>query len=160
MSCTPETITIERTRDYAAVRAIVTHPRLYRRLADDFSPAPENWEPAVDERIYYLLVRHQGNVIGAAMFHPETACCYQGHLAVLPEAWGPTSVAASRALIRWMFANSPCVRLVVHIPEENRLALRLARAAGMSRFGLNERAVSRGGRLCNLVLLGISKQEA
>lgn len=151
-------ITFERSRDYAAIGAIMRHGRLYDAGADDFSPARIQFEPRQDESIWYVMAFNDGDLVGLFALAPQNAICWEIHTRLLPEAWGAIAAAAARDIVPWIWENTPCRRLVTTCPSYNRLAIRFAeRAGGMTRYGVNPASWQKNGQLFDQVLLGISK---
>jgi RimJ/RimL family protein N-acetyltransferase len=147
----------ERTRDRELVRSVLTHPAVYGRVSDDFAPAAAEYEPPMDECIWWVAARDGDELLGVFMVYPHSHVCWEVHVAFLPSAWGPRAIAATRAAAQWLFGRTHCRRIVASIPASNRLAIRFARAAGMKQYGLNPRSWAKAGGLEDLVLLGISK---
>src|SRR5690348_5923576 len=132
-----EAVTFERTRDYELVRQIITHRKLYPWVSYDFSPKPEDFQPVQSEVVWYILAKHSdGTLLGCWILAPQNAVCWEVHTCLLPVAWGSRAQQAARGCIQWVWANSPCLRLVTNVPMYNRLALRFAEAAGLVRFGV------------------------
>ena len=151
-------MTFQRTTDYATIRAIITHPTQYRHCGDDFSPKIEDFRVNEDPRIWYVLALDScEDAVALFTFLPQNPICFEVHACVLPESWGASDWILSGAL-RWMFENSEARRVVASIPAYNRLAIKLASRAGMSIFGCNPSSVLKGGRLCDQILTGISKE--
>jgi hypothetical protein len=48
-------IHIERSFDYGLIKAIMTHPAVYRHLTDDTAPPAAEFRPIVSDLIWYLL---------------------------------------------------------------------------------------------------------
>lgn len=149
-------MTFERIYDAAIIKEVITHPKLYRMLGDDFSPAPEAFQPVVNEHVWYVLAKSGLKVDGLFIFHPHTAVCWEVHTCLLPHVWGKSGETA-RALIQWTWENTPCLRIVTSVPEYNRLAWRLAKQAGLKAYGRNPKAIQRHQKLHDVLLLGISK---
>jgi RimJ/RimL family protein N-acetyltransferase len=152
-------VTFERTTDYALVRAVFTHRTQYGAMTDDFSPAPEDFQVNTDPRIWYVLARENGRVLGVFTLLGQNTVLYEIHWSLLPCAWGRRTVPATTGAIAWMFAHSPARRIIGAIPAYNRLAIKLARRVGMREFGVNPRAFQKHGELHDLVLLGASPEE-
>jgi RimJ/RimL family protein N-acetyltransferase len=150
-------LTFERTEDPELVRGILTHPKLYRMLSDDFSPACEDFQPVFNEHLWYVLVQSGSKVGGLFFFHPHNAICWEVHTCLLPELWGPPAIEAARGVIQWLWENTPCRRLITQVPDYNRLALKLAKNAGMRAYGRNPKSFQRHSQLHDVLLLGISK---
>ena len=156
-------ITFERTFDYEQIRKIMTHPRIYPYISDDGSPAPEEFRPYEHEMIWYITVhdkRDEGtDLLGLWMFIPENTICWEVHTALLPCAWGPKGQLAARMLPAWIWAHTPCRRIITNVPSTNRLALHFAYKAGMKIYGVNRQSFLKNGVLCDQICLGISKAE-
>lgn len=150
-------ITFERTRNYQLVGAIMRNPRLYDAAADDFAPARENFRPREDEAIWYILAKDGESILGVFALAPQNTVCWEIHTRLLPASWGAIAAAAARAVVPWIWEHTGCRRLVTVCPSYNRLAIRFAERAGMTRYGVNPASWMKGGELVDQVLLGISK---
>ncbi len=151
-------MTFERTRNWELIKRIVTHPKIYPHVSDDFCPPAEKWEPSHDESIWYVLCKDGEEVIALWLFMPHTQVCWQVHTCVLPAAYGPRARAAVEALAGWLWVNAPvCQRVVTDVPQYNRLAFRYALLAGMKEYGLNPKSYMKDGKLHDVILLGISR---
>jgi RimJ/RimL family protein N-acetyltransferase len=147
----------DRSWDWQLIKGVVTHPRVYPHISDDFCPPAEQWEPNRHESIWYVVVRDGGELLGLWMFVPHNAICWEIHTCLLPSAWGRRAREAAQQGWAWLWANSSCVRVITDVPECNRLALRFARAAGMTQYGLNPKSYMKNGQLHDVILLGISR---
>jgi len=152
-------ITFERTHNYALVRTVMTHPRIWPHISDDGSPAASDYRAPEGEHIWYVLARDAGELLGLWVFHPQNAVCWEVHTCVLPRAWGDVGLEAARLLPAWMWEHTPCRRIVTNIPATNRLALHFAINAGMHSFGVNSASYLKDGQLWDQVCLGISPPE-
>lgn len=153
-------ITFERSRDYDLIRRVLTHRLIYPHIADDSSPPVEEFKPIEHDAIWYVIVRdidaEGSDVLGLWMFTPQNAVCWEVHTALLPRAWGERGQLAARLLPAWIWANTPCRRIVTNVPATNRLALHFAVKAGMKVYGVNEASFLKNGVLCDQVCLGIN----
>jgi RimJ/RimL family protein N-acetyltransferase len=61
------------------------------------------------------------------------------------------------ALLDWLFANTPCQKLIAFIPEKNQKMLALALKSGLKKEGFIENSFLSGGVLHGQNLLGITK---
>jgi len=154
-------ITFKRTFKYALVREIFIHPRIWPYVSDDGSPAPDDYRVPEDPNVWYVLVLDVGEagaeLLGCWTFHPHNLVCWEVHTCLLPVAWGDTGLEAGRAVIRWVWQNTPCRRIITNVAITNRLALHFARNAGLKEYGLNEKSWLKGGKLIDQVCLGISR---
>jgi len=150
-------IHIERSQDYALIRGIMTCKAVYRHLTDDASPAAEDWRPIESDGIYYLVAWDGNSLLGLWMLHPHNGVCWEIHTALLPDAWGDRARRAAAAMLKWVWGNTPCRRIVTNVPANNRLAYHFAVQAGMEVYGTNEASFLKGGRLLSQICLGISR---
>lgn len=148
-------MTFERTTDYALVREIATHPRVFPFISDDYTPA--DWKPIESEAVWYVLVRYGEELLGMWTFTPQNAICWEVHTCLLPNSWGEKAKVAAREMAEWIWANTGCLRLITNVPEYNRLALKFAKEAGMEEFGRNPKSYMKTGILHDQILLGMSK---
>lgn len=153
-------MTFERTVDYDLVRKIVTHPKIWPHVSDDFSGKPEDFNPIQHEAAFYLLVKEEREVLGVFALYPKNRICWEVHTCLLPTSWGQRAKQAARDAMQWVFRNTECLRLITDVPEYNTLALRFAHMAGMTQFGVNPKSYMKNGILHDVTMLGISKQEA
>ena len=150
-------IELERTREWEAIKAVVTHPKVYLHVSDDFSPSAEAWEPIKDDTAWYVLVRDAEEVLGLWAFFPENAICWDVHTCLLPTAYGERARQAVNQVPDWIWQHTQCVRIVTKVPAYNRIALKFAKVAGMTEYGCNPRSYMKDGKLHDLILLGMSK---
>ncbi len=148
---------LERSTDYQLIRTIVTHPKLYPHLTDDFSPSAEDFRPVEHETYAYLIVRDGDELLGLFFFHPHTASIWEVHTCLLPGAWGDRGKEAALLSRQWVWDNLTCIRLITNVPSYNRLALRFAQAAGMEQFGVNPDSFVKGNKVYPLLMLGVSR---
>ena len=152
-------MTFERTTDYGLIKWIITHPAIWTDVSDDFSPAAEKWEPSQSELVRYVLVRDGEDLLGLFMLVPENEICWKVHTGLLPIARGSRAKQAAEQGIQWVWANTPCLRLITDVPKYNRQASLFARWAGMTEFGVNPKSYMKNGELQDVTMLGISKEE-
>jgi RimJ/RimL family protein N-acetyltransferase len=146
----------ERTQDLEQVRSILTHPRVYPHIGDDFAPAIADFQPNPDSRIVYLLVRDGESVLGLLMFFPSSLVLWEGHIALLPSGCG-RAVEALAGGFRWMWRNTTAAVLTGTIPVSNVLACRAVRRAGMQESGRIPQSFVRGGQLIDQMIFTISR---
>lgn len=150
-------MTFERTRNYDLVRAIFCHPRIFPHIGDDSTGTREEFQVNKNPLIWYVLVHHWDEMLGLIAFVPRNSATYEVHCCLLPEAWGWRARLAAKDLRAWMWNHSPARRIVAQVPAFNRLALNFAKDAGMVEYGVNERALLKGGKMHDLICLGVSK---
>lgn len=154
-------IEIVKTGDAELVKAIITHPKIYPFVTEDGAPAPEVFSVRglVDHPgIHFLAPIADDQVAGVFMVHSETPSIYVVHTCILPEFWGRAE-EAGRELIRWVFQNTKCNKLVTYVPKDNRLAYRLAIAVGMQEQGCITESYMKNGVLIDQHVLGIGRRQ-
>lgn len=148
---------IERTHDMGLIEAVLSHPAIYPCVTDDSSPPVEDFVPIDNPSFYRLAAYEDDEVVGVFLFHPENFICYRGHFCILPKYWGIVTDSATKAALRWMFDNAPCLKITGHIPAYNLAACRASSRAGMRVEGRSIRSVMKGGILHDQILFGIEK---
>lgn len=152
-------INIERCFDYPLLSSIARHPSVYSRMADDYSPAPDQYSVPTGDHLIYLLASLDGDPGGFWCFVPQNRICYEVHTVLLPKLFGKPARIAAKMAADWMWGNTLCRRIWTNVPVHNRLALRFAKAAGMTEFGTNVKSCQKNGRLVDQIMLGMSKPE-
>lgn len=154
------------TTDREIIRNIVTHPAIWPHVSDDFSGLPEEWEPPISGGFLYILAldktgenggENGGEIRAMWMFEKLSPILFKVHTTVLPIGRGVWANEAAKKMALWIWEHTECQRIVTDVPENNRLALRFAEAAGMQQFGVNPRSYKKGGKLLDVILLGMSR---
>src|SRR5579884_3617144 len=136
-------IRLEMTRDYARIAEIMTHPKLYPWIADDFYPAPENFWPLESDALVHLLAFDGDECLGLYITHPINTRLWEVHHCLLPNAWGRRSIEVGRAFETWLWENTQAAKVIGFTPSDNRLALRYAKKLGMKEAGKVTSALQR-----------------
>jgi RimJ/RimL family protein N-acetyltransferase len=151
-------MTFERTSDDALIRAIVTHPRIFPHVGDDFTPCADAWRPEFAPYLLYVLCRDGDEVLGLWLFVIRGAC-WETHACMLPGVWGAQATRCAREMFAWLWRSTPCCRLIASVPSYNRPALAFAARIGMTEFAVNPRSYLRAGELHDQILFGLSRPE-
>jgi len=151
---------VNRTFDYGLVRSIMTSPRVYPHIIDDFSPSAEEFRPIRDDRLIYLAVSDESEVRGAFLFVPENGVLFRVHHFLLPVLWGSKAIAAARLAMTWIWENTDCQRISGKTPTCNRLAWKFAEKVGMKTVGYEPNSVQIGGKLYAQIITGMNRPEA
>jgi hypothetical protein len=149
----------ERTTDLDLMKRIITTPEVWPFVSDDFSGDPESFQVPSDPRIWNMLVIDDEALLGAFVFVPRSGICWEVHTLMLPGHGAARAAQASREMAAWIWANTPCLRIITEVPDFNPLAFKFAVQAGMVQFGRNERCVMKFGELHDEILLGMNKPE-
>ena len=107
--------------------------------------------------IWYLIASEDGLHLGLFVITRINTVMGQVHNVLSRKAWGPKGVEVVRGGVRWMFEHSPFRRLIGETPADLPRAVAFAKRCGFVEYGRNPQAVQRGGKLVDLVLMGISK---
>lgn len=148
---------LTRTHDMALVDCIVRHPAIWPHVHDEGTP--EDWAPVDHEALYWMLARSDDLVLGVFLVHPLSQYCFEMHTCLLPQAKGPRAARAAQMLLAWAFIETPCRKMVTHVPVHNRAAFRFALAGGMQQEGINRASFAWNGGMVDQLSLGITKEE-
>ena len=146
-------IIYEPTTDVEFITKCVTNPIVWRASTDD---GMVNVNPNM------FFVPTDGNLwlragdYGLFMGEPRNMVTFEVHTMLLPEARGRAVEIATGAL-HWMFHNTPCLKIITHVPSFNALARRLSERCGMKLIGNNESSFLKDGVLYDQFIYGISK---
>lgn len=149
---------VSRCFDADIIKSIMTHPSVYRWIVDDGSPLIDNFEPAINDHVYYVLVSDP-EPIAVFMYHPHNAITFEVHTCVLPIAYGERSVIAAKKSGRWMVDNTSAKKIITNVPANNAKAKRFAVRCGMSVEGINRESFLFNGSIYDQYMLGITKGE-
>jgi RimJ/RimL family protein N-acetyltransferase len=104
-----------------------------------------------------VIVRDDcAQLLGMWSLVAHNAVCWEIHTCLLPHAWG-RSLRAALEMAEWIWRETPCRSLITHVPAYNRLALKFARQAGMTEYGVIPRSWLKDGILWDQIVLGLSK---
>lgn len=148
-----------RCSDSAILKSIMTVPAVYRAISEETTGPASHFEPPIHPDLWHFLVYDNEELIGCYSLFPENSVCWSLHVSLLPLAsWvRGRPLASMKALFERVWQVTPCMRIVGKVPDYNRLALQLARKAGMISYGENVMSFPNHGRLYNEILLGISR---
>lgn len=152
-------ITIVGTDDLELVRATVTHVRLWKWSADDYSLQPHlvKAEQFAGPDRFYAQAKDGDRHLGIFGFNIHNGACVEVHTCLLPAAWGEAAAKAARLVVQWIWDNTKFHRIITNVPAYNKLALQFAVKAGMEQFGINYASFMKDGKLHDQILLGISR---
>jgi RimJ/RimL family protein N-acetyltransferase len=150
-------ISLALSTDLTTIRAILTHPRLWPSISDDFSGSPEDFQPFSNEAIFYVLVSSGDKPIGVWMFVKQSPTWHEIHVAFLPKAWGVKANQAARMLAPWVWANTTAQCISARIPAYNRAAIAFARRSGMGLTGKLPKSFQKNGGIVDQVLLSVTR---
>jgi RimJ/RimL family protein N-acetyltransferase len=149
-------ITLKRAQDLEIVRLIITDPAVYRHMVSDGSPDLESFRPVEHEKVWYMIAFDDAELLGLFMLVWLSPILLDLHVCLLPNARGRALQAYRRGL-EWLWANTKCLKVTGNTPADNRLALRVAKLAGLEVIGVNEDSLMRNGKLIDQVILGMKR---
>lgn len=153
VSTGPFSIRFERTRDYELVAAIMTHPRIYGHISDDFYPPPDDFWPRMDEKIFHLLVYLDDKCVGLYITYAINPLLWQVEHCLLPWAWRARATdAIGEAFEQWLWTHTTAEKAIGLTPSCNTLALRYAKRLGMREAGRIEGAYQREFKRHDIVI--------
>ncbi|MDA8178304.1 MAG: GNAT family protein [Deltaproteobacteria bacterium] len=144
--------------DEERAAAVLLHPAVVDRLFDDSDvPTRDEIRGVLSDESFYVLMPAEGAILIAS---PLVYASLVVHQAAVPQIRGKAVVQAGRLAVRWMFDNvGSCQKLVGMIPDYNPPAIAAAKRVGFAIEGCITGAVLRGGKLHDLVVLGLSRGE-
>lgn len=148
---------VERSKDYALIKHLATHPAIFPHICDDYFDNPETWSPIENEYAYNLIAKDDNGAFGFGIFIPRTMSCYEAHLGFMPKSYGSQAIEAFKEMLMWIWTYTTAARVVGDIPVENRKAIKFCERIGCERYGFNPRSTLRKGVLQDQVCLGISR---
>lgn len=153
-------VAFEPTTDLERVRQILTEPRCWAQMANDHSVDPQAIQVPEGPQHLYLLAKHAGCTMGLVMLSKRSLICCEMHTSMLPWAWGDLVYRAAIGILPWIWENTEYLRVISYVAERNRLALRVAKTAGLDQWGTNAGSIMRGGILESEIWLGASRPVA
>ncbi len=149
---------IERTFNRHVVKFVATHNDVWRNVTDDQGPSKSAYEPLMDDRVVYLLVKLDDERVGGMfMFMPVNGVTAEVHTTLLKPCRGRLALEAARLAREWMWNNTKFLRITTTVPEYNKAALLFSKWTGMKEYGMNPESIVKDGVLQGQRLLGVSK---
>ena len=128
-------LTIEKTEDMDIVKQIMTHPKIYPNISDDYSVSADKFVPPENKNIWYLLVKNDGVSVGLFLGVPKNSVCMEVHHYLLPELWGKQTLKAAQMALNYLWEHSMCQCVIGFTPLYNKLAVRYAIGVGFTLLG-------------------------
>jgi RimJ/RimL family protein N-acetyltransferase len=151
---------IEEDREF--IKGIYENKIMTKYLTDD--NCPRKMADCVDmilktPVIYAMIYELEGARAGLFLYFPWNYTTYELHVTILPEYRGIQSISAAKESAAWVFKNTCCHKIVVTIPKPNYKAKALAILSGMQQEGINRKSYMKDGKLYDMYLFGICKEE-
>ena len=146
---------VDRTYDEPGIKSVITHPDIYPRLIDDFSPKAYDWRPARN-RIY--IKGETDRIFGIVSAVPKSTIVYNVHINVIPEYRKDFAEEFAHRAIQWIWDNTEAKKLVAEIPEYHQNVVNFAQNVGFQIEGINLNSIQKDGKLYNQIYLGLSNE--
>lgn len=136
------------------IKRIFGDPEIYDRIADDYAPPLEEFEPAPPcEGLYY--VTDESN-IGLVFYHWKNGITLEGHIQVLKE-FRHLAMDFGQAALDWAWNNTEAKKIIAVVPTLYPDVIKFVEKFGFEREGETKRSYEKNGVLYNQVYLGISR---
>jgi GNAT superfamily N-acetyltransferase len=153
------TVAIERVLDPDELGDLMAERDVWLRAMGD-SDGPPVLTKALLGNFFFLAGRIHGDLVGACLAVQRNFVAFDGHVLVRRSYQGSGyTYPMAAAAIGWMFTNTPCRKLVLHVAVDNPTAIALAERLGFTREGVLTRSFSRGGLLLDEVMFGMTDEE-
>lgn len=145
--------------DIDAVKHVMTHPDVYPFTMFDGKGAVETLN--VEQLLscnppLHVLIDDSNSFV--AVLVPENSIMWTSHDNALPSVRGKQAVSMARAVVKWMFDNTPCKKIIGYTPVSNRPAVMFTRMIGMVKEGQLKNAIQINGVLSDIYVSGICKE--
>jgi RimJ/RimL family protein N-acetyltransferase len=144
-----------RSTDYETIRAILTEPKVYRRMADDSAPPSEDLIVGLRPGVEYILASDEKGPL-AVFLLLDWADTGEVHFGFAPRAWGNTEEVC-RQFLDWTWRNTSYEWLEGPLPAHNRLAMRLTRRVGFQQQAVIPNAITKNGKRYDVVVFAIKR---
>ena len=91
--------------------------------------------------------------------HKVNSITREIHVAATPESRGKRAISAGKKVLKWIFENTDCLKLISFIPTANRHTILYALKNGFIKEGINEKSLMKGGKLIDQVLVGLTREK-
>lgn len=144
--------------DAGFIRDVYGYPDIWDEITDDGIESIDtiNIEQALTQpHLYFFTPFHTG----VFFFHPWNTITYEMHSAVLPEYRGNQALEGATLSACWMFANTPCRKIVTLIRKGNYRARALAHKGGMVQEGMLNKSFLRHGKAHDQYIYAVCKED-
>lgn len=145
--------------DLPLVKAVLLHPDVYPFITDDGSPSAKDsmmCEVFLSNSAIYVLCPHPSMIL---VLIPQNYITYEVHTNITPDGRGKEAIERLNKATAWMFANTPCRKIITLVPTFNRPAKWMARRFGMKEEGINRQSFQKSGRIFDQIIFGFTREE-
>lgn len=147
-------IQFETTTNYSLLNKLVRESPVYKYGTDDFSPPQAEAKVIETPYIQYILVYDNTKLVGFISLLHMSIVKAEFHPLILLNA---QSIDIMTYFFKWVWKNTSYHRLSTFIPEDNKIAARMAERYGLIKFGFEPDAMQRNQKLIGIYLFGISR---
>ena len=147
---------LARTDDAAAVREVLLQPSQFPQLGryrDDkfFTDLVTN--------CWCVVALHGTDLRILALYILDPVCesIAKVHISILPESWGRSGLNMSQQFVEWTWQKTKFRKLIGHIDQGNRLAVKFAERCGMRQVGFSPMGLEKNGTKRDLVVMELDK---
>ena len=106
---------------------------------------------------YWIGILDSGKYVGFVRLAQMNSVVMDCHICIMHKTGNPVNYALKA--MEWIIDHTPNVqKLVCHVPEFKKGAIKLAKRAGFSMQGFSSDSYLKGGKLHGLVQLGINRK--
>jgi len=152
-------VKIYRTFDDDAVSKIITHPAIWKTVAEE-GQLQEDFNPDCEGDCWLLLEADEGN-IGVYNIHPHNSVTLEIHAHVLPEFRKKYAFESGDLTLNWIMSEAPerYQKVIAQIPSCYQNVIDFTLGHGFVKEGINRLSDRVDGVLYDQWLLGITRTE-
>jgi len=147
---------LERTHNMEVVEYVLNHPTVVGSLTDS-----ESWNHIQDvPSLHFMAVLGDDNeLFGLFVLGPHNSITMSVHSAFLPNAYGRSTLQASKLLLDYVFNDIGQEKVITEVPAFNHLARGFAQNSGLKLEGTMTKAYKHKDIIYDLYMYGITKEE-
>ena len=146
---------ITRCEDMDVIKSILLHDAIYPHVIDD---GCDEVNPSFNDGLIWLLITDQDKPQGAFMIHQHNRATWEIHTCLLPAIRGKKAQEAAKLVLDWFFNQEFNLKIITHVPEQNRVAHLFALRVGMLLEGVNRQSFLKDGILYDQYVLGMTRE--
>ena len=130
---------------------IIRHRDIYPLVSDDHAGDSDDWQmpPGMDAVVVY-----DPEPVACISYHYRSMSMIEIHIQILPQARGK-SLEYGKAMMKWLWANLPVVKIVGMIHDER--TLKYAIKNGFSIEGVCTKSLQKDGQMIDQTHIGIER---
>lgn len=144
-------------RNPQLIKDIITVPELWDNISED-DQNPDLWEPDLTEA-WLAAIDDKNEVIGFYNLHVRNSVTLQIHPMILPTRRGKWAYKTALQALKWVNEYTTFQKVVCEIPVIYPHVKMFAMQCGMVKEGINRRSFLKYGKIHDMWVLGITKDE-